>query len=73
MRWGAGRGGGGEGGVWTGARVSGNTSAIPGVLSSPLISAIPNQVKAAHAAEREEIPAKMVTYLFRSHALHSSG
>lgn len=45
----------------------------PRVLSSPLISAIPNQVKAAHAAEGEEIPAKTVTYLFRSHASHSSG
>lgn len=42
------------------------------VLSSPLISAIPNQVKAAYATEKEEIPAKTVTYLFRSHALHSS-
>lgn len=57
----------------SGARGSDNTSPIPGVLSSPLISAIPNQVKAAHAVEREEIPAKMVTYLFRSHASHSSG
>lgn len=38
----------GEGG--DGTWVSGNTSPIPGVLSSPLISAIPNQVKAAHAA-----------------------
>lgn len=44
----------------------------PRVLSSPPISAIPNQVKAAHATEGEEIPAKTVTYLFRSHASHSS-
>lgn len=68
---GAGSGGnGGEVGAEKGCPAMRHRS--PQVLSSPLISAIPNQVKAAHATEGEEIPAKTVTYLFRSLASHSS-
>ena len=55
------------------AGVSRAASPLPKVLSSPLISAIPNQVKAAHAIEEGNSGAEMVTYLFRSHASHSSG
>lgn len=38
---------------WKQSRVSSNASPMSCVLSSPLISAIPNQVKAAHATERK--------------------
>ena len=55
------------------AGVSGAASPLPEVLSSPLISAIPNQVKAAHATEEGNSGAQMVTYLFCSHSSHSSG